>query len=137
MTRKPPTIRDRIAERIRRTRRRDIFVRDDFADFGAYDVDDRELRKFLGEGLLVQIRYGLYARAKRSVPSGKPIPSVPYIEIGYQGLRRLGHSPKPSQAALDYSAGLTMQVPAGDRIAVSGARVKRRIAFGPRVIAYA
>jgi hypothetical protein len=136
MTRKPPTVRDRIAKRIRRTRRMDVFVRDDFADFGAYDVVGRELRKLAGEGLLVKVGYGLYARAKRSVLSGKPIPSAPLIEIGYQALRRLGHSPKPSQAALDYIGGRTMQVPPGDRIAVSGARVKRRIAFGPRVIEY-
>jgi hypothetical protein len=95
---KTSVIRDRIAERIRRTRRTDVFVRDDFADFGAYDVVGRELRKLVREGLLVQVGYGLYARAKRSVLSGKPIPSVPLIEIGYQALRRLGHSPKPSQA---------------------------------------
>lgn len=137
MTRKPATIRDRIAERIRRTRRMDVFVRDDFADFGAYDVVGRELRKLVGEGLLVQVGYGLYARAKQSVLSGKPIPSAPLIEIGYQALRRLGHSPKPSQAALDYIEGRTMQVPARDRIAVSGARVKRKIRFGSRVIEYA
>ena len=136
MTRKPATIRDRIATRIRRTRRTDVFVRDDFADFGAYDVVGRELRKLAGEGLLVKVGYGLYARAKRSVLSGKPIPSAPLIEIGYQALRRLGHSPKPSQAAVDYMEGRTMQVPAGDRISVSGARVKRRIAFGTRVIEY-
>ena len=134
---KPANVRDRIAERIRRTRRRDVFVRDDFADFGAYDVIGRELRKLVGAGLLVQVGYGLYARAKRSVLSGKPIPSVPLIEIGYQALRRLGHSPKPSPAALDYIAGRTMQVPAGDRIAVSGARVRRRIVFGSRIIEYA
>jgi hypothetical protein len=55
MTRKLATIRDRIAERIRRTRRMDVLVRDDFANFGAYDVVGRELRKLVGEGLLVQI----------------------------------------------------------------------------------
>src|ERR1700678_860042 len=72
----------------------------------------RALRKRVGAGLLVQVGYGLYARAKRSVLSGKPIPSVPLIEIGYQALRRLGHSPKPSPAALDYIEGRTMQVTA-------------------------
>jgi hypothetical protein len=134
MARKPPTIRDRIAERIRRTRRTDVFLRDDFAAFGAYDVIGRELRKLVGEGLLVQVGYGLYARAKPSVLSGKPIPASPLIDIGYQALRRLGYSPKPTQDALDYIEGRTTQVPAGDRIVIPGARVKRRIAFGPRVI---
>ncbi len=136
MIRKPPTIRDRIAERIRRTRKTDVFMREDFASFGTYDVVGRALRKLVGEGLLVQVGYGLYARAKPSVLSGKPIPATPLIDIGYQALRRLGYSPKPSQAAMDYIAGRTTQVPAGDRIAVSGARVKRKIAFGPRVIEY-
>ncbi len=136
MGRKSITVRDRIADRIRRTRKTDVFLRDDFADFGAYDVVGRELRKLVGAGMLVQVGYGLYARAKRSVLSGKPIPVAPLIGIGYQALRRLGYSPKPSQAALDYIERRTMQVPAGDRIAVPGARVRRKIAFGPRVIEY-
>lgn len=80
--------------------------------------------------------YGLYARAKRSVLSGKPIPVTPLIDIGYQALRRLGYSPTPSKAALDYIEGRSNQVPAGDRIAVPGARVKRKITFGQRVIEY-
>jgi hypothetical protein len=54
-----------------------VFLRDDFADFGAYDVVGREPRKLVGEGVLVQVGYGLYARAKRSVLSGKPIPVAP------------------------------------------------------------
>jgi hypothetical protein len=136
MNRKSITVRDRIADRIRRTRKTDVFLRDDFSDFGAYDVVGRELRKLVGAGMLVQVGYGLYARAKRSVLSGKPIPVAPLIGIGYQALRRLGYSPKPSQAALDYIERRTMQVPAGDRIAVPGARVRRKIAFGPRVIEY-
>jgi hypothetical protein len=137
MAKKPTTIRDRIAERIRRTRKTDVFLREDFANFGAYDVVGRELRKLVGKGVLVQVGYGLYARAKPSVLSGKPILTVPLIGIGYQALRRLGYSPKPSKAALDYIEGRTTQVPAGDRIAVPGARVKRKIAFGPRIIEYA
>lgn len=106
MARKPPTIRDRIAERIR-TRGTDVFSREEFAAFGAYDVIGRELRKLVGEGLLVQVGYGLYARAKPSVLSGKPIPASPLIDIGYQALRRLGYSPKPTQDALDYIEGRT------------------------------
>ncbi len=131
------TVRYLIADRIRRTRKTDVFLREDFSGFAAYDVVGRELRKLVGEGVLVRVGYGLYARAKRSVLSGKPIPIAPLIGIGYQALRRLGYSPKPSRAALDYIEGRSMQVPAGDRIAVPGARVKRRIAFGPRVIEYA
>ena len=137
MTRKSATIRDRIAERIRRTRKTDVFLRQDFASLGTYDVVGRELRRLVRDGVLVQVGYGLYVRAKPSVLSGKPIPVTPLIDIGYQALRRLGYSPTPSKAALDYIEGRTTQVPAGDRIAVPGARVKRRIAFGSRVIEYA
>lgn len=122
--------------RIRRTRKTDVFLRADFADLGAYNVVGRELRRLVSGGLLVQVGYGLYARAKPSVLSGKPIPAVPLIGIGYQALRRLGYSPQPSKAARDYIEGRTTQVPTGDRLTVPGARVKRRIAFGPRVIEY-
>jgi hypothetical protein len=133
---KPVTVRNRIAERVRRTRKTDVFSRDDSGDFGTYDVVGRELRKLVGDGLLVPVGYGLYARARRSTLSDKPIPASPLIEIGYQALRRMGHSPKPSPAAVDDIEGRSMQVPAGDRIAVPGARVRRKIAFGPRVIEY-
>ncbi len=136
MIRKPLTIRNRIAERIRRTRKTDVFLREDFAAFGAYDVVGRELSRLVSEGLLVRVGYGLYARAKPSALTGKPIPVTPLIDIGYQALRRLGHAPRPSLAALDYIERRTTQVPAGDRIDVPGARVTRKIAFGPRVIEY-
>jgi hypothetical protein len=43
---KPATIRNRIAERIRRTRRTDVFLRDDFVDLGAYDVFGRAQDSF-------------------------------------------------------------------------------------------
>lgn len=136
MGKKPATVRDRIAERIRRTRRTDVFLREDFAEFASYDVVGRELRRLVREGMLVQVGYGLYVRAKPSVLSGKPIPAVPLIDIGYQALRRLGHAPQPPQAVREYNEGRTTQVPAGDRIAVPGGRVSRKIAFGPRSIEY-
>lgn len=137
MKRKAATVRSRIAERIRRTRKTDVFLREDFAEFADYDVVGRELRRFVREGLLVQVGYGLYARAKPSALSGQPIPVTPLIGIGYQALRRLGYSPQPPQAVRDYNEGRTTQIPAGDRIAVPGGRVKRKIRFGPRVIEYA
>lgn len=136
MVRKPATVRSRIVERIRRTRKMDVFLREDFAEFASYDVVGRELRRLVREGVLAQVGYGLYARAKPSVLSGKPIPAVPLIEIGYQALRRLGHEPQPPQAVRDYNEGRSTQVPAGDRIAVPGGRVKRKIGFGPRSIQY-
>jgi hypothetical protein len=95
---KPATVRNRIAERVRRTRRTDVFLRDDFGALGVYDVVGRQLlRKLVGEGLLVHVGYGLYSRAKRSALADKPIPAAPLIEIGYQALRCLGHSPKRSR----------------------------------------
>jgi hypothetical protein len=94
---KAATLRNRVAERVRRTRRTSVFSGDDFGDLGAYYVVGRELRKLVGEGLLVQMGYGLYARAQRSALADKPIPAAPLIEIDYQALRRLGHSPKRSR----------------------------------------
>jgi Transcriptional regulator, AbiEi antitoxin len=59
---------------IERGRQTGFFLREDFADLGAYDVMGRELRKLVRDGALVRVGYGLYARAKRSVLSGIPIP---------------------------------------------------------------
>jgi len=77
MTKKPATIRDRMVERIRRTRKTDVFLRADFADLGAYDVVGRELRRMVSDGLLLQVGYGLYPPRQtvslvRETDSGHP-----------------------------------------------------------------
>ena len=77
-----------------------VSLRGDFADFGAYDVVGRGLGKLVGAGMLVQVGYGLYARAKRSVLSGKPIPVAPLIGIGYQALRRFFATVATAQRAV-------------------------------------
>lgn len=136
MKNKLVTVRSRMIERIRRTRKTDVFLRADFADFGNYDVVGRELQRLVRDEVLVRVGYGLYARAKPSILSGQPIPARPLIDIGYQALRRLGHDPQPPSAVQDYNAGRSTQVPAGDRVSVPGGRVRRKITFGSRVVEY-
>ena len=42
-----------------------VFVRQDFEDIGGYDQVGRILRQLIQKGLLINIGYGVYARAKK------------------------------------------------------------------------
>lgn len=66
-----------IENRIRRAvalRKDDVFIRADFARFGSAAQVSRSLRELIASGQLVRLGLGIYAKAKPSVLSGKPIP---------------------------------------------------------------
>lgn len=57
-----------------RRSKRNVFLRKDFAELGSYDAVGRALRQMTRTGKLVQIGYGLYAKAEVSPFTGKPAP---------------------------------------------------------------
>ena len=63
------TIGAAIARKVRRSKR-NVFLRSDFAPLGSYDAVGRALRQKATEGQLVQIGYGLYAKAEVSPFTG-------------------------------------------------------------------
>ena len=69
-----------IVDRIKRSvanRNADVFVRADFMPFGSQAQVGRALNELQSEGVLVKLGVGVYAKAKPSVLSGKPIPIKP------------------------------------------------------------
>jgi hypothetical protein len=128
---KRPTSASTIAEGIRRKvvrSSRNVFLRADFSRQGSYDAVGRALRQLVAEGCLVQIGYGLYAKAERSPFTGKPAPVVGIRRLATEALGRLGKTVARSQAETAYNAGRSTQVPTGRRIAVKD-RVSRRIGY--------
>ena len=124
---RPETLETRLLKRIDR-KRGDVFLRADFDDLGGYDQIGRALRRLVGEGRLVKVGQGLYARARPSITSGEPIP-VSGLDALKEALRRVGVETFPSRLERDYNAGRTTQVSTGRLVAVNR-RVRRKIGYG-------
>jgi hypothetical protein len=121
------TIGDRIERKLSRSKR-NVFLRTDFAKLGSYDAVGRALRQLVERGRLVQIGYGLYAKAERSRITGKPAPLVGIKRLATEALGRLGKSVVTSRFDTAYNSGQSTQVPTGRTLAVKD-RVRRRIGY--------
>ena len=121
------TIADAIERKLRRSRR-NVFVRSDFANLGSYDAVGRALREKAREGSLVQIGYGLYAKAQLSPFTGKAAPLIGIKRLATEALRRLGKDVVNSSIENDYNQRRSTQVPTGRALAVKD-RVRRKIGY--------
>ena len=121
------TIADAILQRIARSRR-NVFLRSDFDQLGSYDAVGRALRQVVRSGKLIQIGYGLYAKAAVSPFSGKSAPLVGIRKLATEALGRLGKSITASDAEQAYNSGRSTQVPTGRALIVTD-RVRRRIGY--------
>lgn len=129
------SIADQIEARVTRSKARNVFLRRDFEKFGSYDAVGRALRRLTEKGRLVQIGYGLYAKAQRSPFSGKAAPVLGISRLAAEALSRLGKKVEESTFSKAYSSGRSTQVPTGRTIAVKG-RVRRRIGYDGKYVAY-
>ena len=77
---------------------------------------------------MVQIGYGLYAKAELSPLTGKPAPIVGIRTLASEAVRRLGKSVEPSRFDKAYNSGRSTQVPTGRTLTVN-ARIRRRIGY--------
>lgn len=125
---KNETLDDRVWRRISR-RRRNVFMREDFADLGGYDQIGRSLRNLVRNGRLLKIGKGLYARAVPSLIDGRPVPNKGLRSLTVEALSRLGVGTVPTRLERAYNAGWTTQVPSGRVIGVTK-RVRRKIGYG-------
>ena len=117
-----------IETRVRRSKG-NVFLRKDFAEPGSYAAVGRALRQMTRSGKLVQIGYGLYAKAKVSPFTGKPVPLIGIRRLATEVLSRLGKEVSASTFDDAYNSGRSRQVPTGRTIMVKG-RVRRRIGYG-------
>lgn len=88
-----------IESRIRRAvalRKDDVFIRAEFARFGSPAQVSRSLRQLIDAGQLVRLGLGIYAKAKPSALSGKPIPVRPVDVLIPLALKKLGVRVTPS-----------------------------------------
>jgi hypothetical protein len=128
------TLETLVSKRIDR-KRGDVFLRADFSDLGGYDQVGRVLRQFVRQGKLLKIGSGLYTRARPSTLDGTPTPVKGLRALADEALRRLGVQTAPTRLERNYSAGTTMQIPAGRRVAVAK-RVRRKISHNGVTISF-
>jgi hypothetical protein len=128
-----------ITDRIRRSvrGRTDLVFRPaDFLAFGSEASVKRALKELTSIGILVRLGVGIYAKAKTSVISGKPIPAQPLEILGPQALAKLGIRPRQSLQTAEYNAGRTTQVPTGIVVNVGKQRISRKIGFNGKFLQY-
>lgn len=128
-------LRDKLKKAVSR-KKVNVFVRADFETLGSDAQLSRALRSLVDEGAMVKIGVGVYAKAKRSALSGKPIPVEPVEFLAPAALKKLGIRVYPSRQTAEYNAGSTTQLPVGVVINTGTRRISRKLGFGPKTIEY-
>ena len=114
----------------------DVFLRTDFARLGSAAQVGRALRKLVESGVIVKLGVGVYAKAKRSVLSGAPIPVQPVEILAEEALARMGVKIYPSRQVELYNAGKTTQLPGASVINTGNRRIVRKLGFGKKTVQY-
>lgn len=127
-------IRDRIARSIGRSSA-EVFLRSDFKDIGSYAQVGKALNSLSRDGRLVRIGYGVYAKARPSSLSGRPVPRKPLESLAREALEKLGVSAQPGRAAREYISGST-QIPAQVSFDTGRRRTSRKLRIGGREVRY-
>ena len=128
-----------IVNRIKRSvanRNADVFVRSDFMPFGSQAQVGRALTELQSKGALVKLGVGVYAKAKPSVLSGKPIPIKPLEVLVPEVLKRLGVQVGESRQTREYNSGSSTQIPTGVVFSVGKRRIQRKLGFNGKLVEY-
>ena len=128
------TLEKKILKRIAR-KPGNVLLRDDFSDLGGYDQVGRVLRLLVGQGKLIKIGYGLYAKTKVSPLTQQSVPTATLPRLGKEALDRLKVQTLPTKAEQAYREGRSTQVPTGRMIGVKG-RISRKIGYKGAYITY-
>ena len=128
-----------IIDRIKRSvsnRNGDVFVRTDFESFGSTAQVGRALTELTAQGALVRLGVGVYAKAKPSVLSGKPIPVKPLEVLAPQALQKFGVKLHETRLTSAYNSGRSNQVPAGVVLNTGKRRISRKLGFNGKLVQY-
>lgn len=113
-----------------------VFLRTEFERFGSPAQVGRALSQLRREGALVRLGLGVYAKAKPSVLTGKPIPARPLEVLAPEVLKKLGITVMPSRLTQDYNAGRSTQLPSGIVLNTGKRRIARKLSFNGKAVQY-
>ncbi len=129
------TVKERIAASLKASKDF-VFLRKEFGRFGDYRQVSRAVAELMNEGLIVRVGYGVYARAIESPLTGTPVPKNALVAIGLEAMRKMGVKAEVGASERALQEGRSTQVPMLPVISIGKARVRRKIGFGKRTIAY-
>ena len=113
-----------------------MFLRADFASFGSQAQVGRALTELQSKGALVKLGVGVYAKAKPSVLSGKPIPFKPLEVLVQEVLKKLDVQVGESRQTREYNSGGSTQIPTGVVFSVGKRRIQRKLGFNGKYVQY-
>lgn len=127
----PKTLKQKIQNRVARTKKTDVFLPRDFADLSGEDQVLRALRSLVHDGALMRLGYGVYARAMRSRITGRLMVSSAngFHSAALQALNKLGVPWEQSESTKAYNEGHSTQIPVNPTVKVK-ARFNRRLSDG-------
>ena len=114
----------------------EILLRSSFAQLGTPSRITRALSALVVEGKIVRLGYGVYAKAKPSSLSGKPIPRKVLEELTPEIFEQLDVPISYGKAITDYVSGNTTQIPTALVINTGTKRISRKISLGGREVKY-
>lgn len=129
------TIKERISD-ILSSSSSNAFLRSEFAGLGGERQVARSLASLVIEGNLVRVGYGIYAKARPSGISGRPIPLDTIENIALEVMRKLGVPADLGPDARALREGRSTQIPMAPVISIGKARVCRKIGFGNRQVLF-
>lgn len=128
-----------VKERMSRSialRKGEVILRSDFDAMGSASQISRALKGLIDAGKIVRLGYGVYAKARPSVISGKPIARVTLAELAQETLQKLGVPAELGRAQKKYNAGKTTQIPVRTTFNTGKRRITRKITVGISTVRY-
>jgi hypothetical protein len=113
----------------------EVFLRGDFKRIGSYTQIGKALNALMRAGQLVRLGYGVYAKARPSSLSGRPVPRKPLESLALQTFKKLGIKVDLGFAAREYNAGST-QVPPFVCYDTGARRISRKLRVGLEEVQY-
>ncbi|NTW52693.1 MAG: S-adenosylhomocysteine hydrolase [Chlorobiaceae bacterium] len=117
-------------------RQGEIILRSDFDRMGSQSQISRVLSDFVREGRLVRIGHGVFAKARISDLTARPVPREPLEVLAAETFRRLNIEVDQGRAQRDYASGKSTQVPVQAVFNTGRRRISRKLTLGKRSIRY-
>ncbi|NPT58114.1 S-adenosylhomocysteine hydrolase [Paraburkholderia sp. 5N] len=128
-------VEDKIVRSIRR-RKDVVLLRSELAPMGSVAQVGRVLAKLVGDGRLVRVSIGVYAKTRVNKFTGKLAPSATFEAIAAETFKKLRIQVSLGRLARDYNAGLTTQIPMDGVVCTGKRRISRKIQVGTRTVKY-
>lgn len=129
------SVRQKIVRSIAR-RQGEIVLRTDVTSIGSASQVSRALRELVAAGKIVRLGYGVYAKARPSCLSGRPVARVCLAELAQEALQKLGVPVTLGRAQAAYAAGQTNQMPVRTTFNTGERRISRKITVGISTVRY-